>query len=117
MGKPGIAGLSCLMAGDTFSTSGAGMQEIRLSIPARAEYVHVLRSVTAGVAAMLSFTYDDIEDLRLAVDEACAYLLAGGGEPGALEMHIRSARESLEIIATLDGSGPPRTDNQATVMW
>ena len=48
---------------------------ISLSTPARGEYVHVLRSVTAGVGATLDFSIDDIEDLRLAVDEACAHLL------------------------------------------
>ncbi|MGW4973630.1 hypothetical protein ACWEP3_27550, partial [Streptomyces albidoflavus] len=30
---------------------------------------------TAGLAARLDFTLDEIEDLRIAVDEACAILL------------------------------------------
>ena len=36
----------------------------------------VLRTATAGLAARLQFTLDEIEDLRIAVDEACAILLS-----------------------------------------
>ena len=35
----------------------------------------VLRTATAGLAARLDFTLDDIEDLRIAVGEACAMVL------------------------------------------
>ena len=35
----------------------------------------VLRTTTAGLAARLDFTLDDIEDLRMAVGEACALVL------------------------------------------
>ena len=38
-------------------------------------YLSVLRTATAGLAARLDFTIDEIEDLRIAVDEACAMLL------------------------------------------
>jgi serine/threonine-protein kinase RsbW len=40
----------------------------------------VLRTATAGLAARLQFTLDEIEDLRIAVDEACAMLLAVASE-------------------------------------
>lgn len=45
---------------------------VRLSIPCRAEYVGVARLAILGVASRLTFSYDDVEDLRLAVGEACA---------------------------------------------
>ena len=48
----------------------------RLTLPAEGSYLSVLRTATAGLAARINFTIDDIEDLRLAVDEACALLLA-----------------------------------------
>lgn len=46
-----------------------------LSVPAVGAYLGVLRTATAGLAARLQFTLDEIEDLRIAVDEACAMLL------------------------------------------
>ena len=41
--------------------------EVRL--PADSAYVAVLRITTAGLAARLDFTLDDIEDLRMAVGD------------------------------------------------
>lgn len=48
---------------------------VELGLPADAAYLAVLRTATAGLAARLDFTLDEIEDLRIAVDEACALLL------------------------------------------
>ena len=53
--------------------SDAATCELRL--PADSAYLSVLRTATAGLAARLDFTLDEIEDLRIAVDEACAMLL------------------------------------------
>jgi serine/threonine-protein kinase RsbW len=47
-----------------------------LVVPATSSYLGVLRTATAGLAARLQFTLDEIEDLRIAVDEACTMLLA-----------------------------------------
>ncbi len=46
-----------------------------LAVPANPSYLAVLRTATAGLAARLGMTLDEIEDLRIAVDEACAILL------------------------------------------
>ena len=48
---------------------------VELRVPASGAYLAVLRTATAGLAARLDFSIDDIEDLRIAVDEACALLL------------------------------------------
>lgn len=48
---------------------------VQIRLPADSAYLSVLRTATAGLAARLDFTLDDIEDLRIAVDEACAMLL------------------------------------------
>ena len=65
----------------TQSTRSQDVVELRL--PAEPAYLSVLRTATAGLAARLDFTLDEIEDLRIAVDEACALLLpdAVAGEP------------------------------------
>lgn len=49
---------------------------VTVRLPASAAYVSVLRTTTASLAARLDFTIDEIEDLRIAVDEACGLLLA-----------------------------------------
>jgi serine/threonine-protein kinase RsbW len=49
---------------------------VSVRLPAASAYLSVLRTATAGLAARLDFTLDEIEDLRIAVDEACAMLLS-----------------------------------------
>jgi serine/threonine-protein kinase RsbW len=49
--------------------------EVRLTIPADGAYVAVPRAVVGNLAARNDFTVDAIDDLRIAVDEACALLL------------------------------------------
>lgn len=57
---------------------------VELTVPAEPAYLAVVRTATAGLAARLRFSTDEIEDLRAAVDEACALLLGlppTAGEP------------------------------------
>jgi serine/threonine-protein kinase RsbW len=49
---------------------------VELTVPASTAYLGVVRTATAGLAARLSFTLDEIEDLRIAVDQACVMLLS-----------------------------------------
>ena len=49
--------------------------DVELRLPADSAYASVLRTTTAGLAARLDFTIDDIEDLRIAVGEASAMVL------------------------------------------
>jgi serine/threonine-protein kinase RsbW len=95
------------------------VSEIRLSVPARADYVHVLRSVIASVAAKLDFSYDDIEDLRLAVDEACAYLLGLRDAPTLLTLSITPSGTSVDVLASVDGAeaAEPAAGLQSNMVW
>jgi serine/threonine-protein kinase RsbW len=56
---------------------------VELAVPASPAYVAVVRTATAGLAARVDITVDRIEDLRIAVDEACALLMRGANHrPG-----------------------------------
>lgn len=81
-------------------TSPAGL--ISVSVPSRAEYVHVLRAVTASVAARIPVSFDGIEDLRLAVDEACAQVLAIRSGSTTLTLTLRPLPDRLEAVITVD---------------
>jgi len=58
---------------------------VTLRLPADGAYLAVLRTAAAGLASRLNFTLDDIEDLRIAVDEACAMLLPKATDAAMLE--------------------------------
>jgi anti-sigma regulatory factor (Ser/Thr protein kinase) len=57
--------------------------------------------VAAGLAARLGFTLDDIEDLKIAVDELTAYLTGPQGRKGQLEITFSVGDDHIEI----DGRG------------
>ncbi|MFZ4454442.1 anti-sigma B factor RsbW [Salibacterium aidingense] len=47
------------------------IDHIEMKLPARAEYVGVARLTVSGIASRAGYSYDDIEDLKVAVAEAC----------------------------------------------
>ncbi len=63
-------------AHQTVSTGSGIRDKVNIRMPADGAYLSVLRTATAGLAARLDFTLDEIEDMRIAVDEACAMLLS-----------------------------------------
>ena len=56
--------------------------DVRLVVPASPEYLRLVRLTAAGLASRLGFTFDEVEDLRIAVDELCFHLL-GDADDGA----------------------------------
>src|ERR1700710_559535 len=86
-----------------------------LRIPADSAYLAVLRTATAGLAARLDFTLDDIEDLRIAVDEACAMVLpeARPGSDLTCTFDLDVSRLTVAVTAECDAPRPPNRDGFA----
>jgi serine/threonine-protein kinase RsbW len=82
--------------------------EVRL--PADGAYVAVLRMATAGLAARLDFTLDDIEDLRMAVGEASAILLERARPGGRLIARFRLTEGRIEVEVSVDAVKPTKPD-------
>ncbi len=77
---------------------------VELEVPADAAYVAVVRTATAGLAARLDLTLDRIEDLRIAIDEACTLLIHGSGQPSG--QHITCVYTLERTALTVDVTGP-----------
>ncbi|MGN6523426.1 MAG: anti-sigma factor [Actinomycetes bacterium] len=92
---------------------------VTIKLPAAGAYLSVLRTATAGLAARLDFTLDEIEDLRIAVDEACAMLLAQAVPGADLDCSFTLAGDSIRVgvsVLTLDGQQPSRDTFAWTVL-
>ncbi len=93
--------------------------EVIVRIPAEGAYLSVLRMVTAGLAARLNFTVDEIEDLKIAVDEACAMLLAQAVPGSDIVVAFNVEVDALRVqvtVTTLDGQAPSRETFSWTVL-
>ncbi|MBO3746460.1 anti-sigma factor [Streptosporangiaceae bacterium NEAU-GS5] len=92
----------------------AGIRDaVSVRLPAVSAYLSVLRTATAGLAARLDFTLDQIEDLRIAVDEACAMLLrhAVPGTDLTAEFELTGQEMSVRVeVATVGVTVPKRDD-------
>ena len=92
---------------------------VEVRIPADVAYVSTLRLTAASLAARCSLTVDDIEDLRLAVDEACALLLPYASAGSTLDAHFELAQGRLVVdtsVATSSGEDPDRDGLAWTVL-
>ena len=88
------------------TSASLATQAVRVSIPARADLVHLLRTVTGSVCAHLALSLDDIDDLRLAVDEACAELLSIPGDPRTIRLDLRPLPGRVEVVIGVDAPWP-----------
>lgn len=73
---------------------------VTISVPARAEFLHVVRAVVGSVAGKRELTVDAIEDLRIAVDEACAQLLVARGS--SITVRIGPEGDGVAVLCSTD---------------
>lgn len=71
---------------------------VDLAIPATAQHLRLVRLTASGMAAELGFSVDDIEDLRLAVDEACAVLIDHAPEASRLALSYQATEDGSLVI-------------------
>ncbi len=93
-----------------------GGDQVIVRMPADGAYLSVLRTATAGLAARLDFTLDDIEDMRIAVDEACAMLLSQAIPGSSLECSFSLSPDDMTITVAVPSLNP-RPPSGDTFAW
>ncbi|MCU4185813.1 hypothetical protein K6U06_15700 [Acidiferrimicrobium sp. IK] len=93
----------------------ATSDEVRLVVPAMPEYLRLARVTAAGLASRLGFSFDEVEDLRLAIDELCYGLTGNTGRSGRVEVRYLVATDSLLIegeghFESAGATGPAATN-------
>jgi len=90
--------------------------DIELTLPADPVHVPVARALAADLAVRLDYDLDEVSDLRMAVDEACAELVAKASGSGRLRCVFSADAEVLRVTVsatTKDGTTP----GQNTFGW
>lgn len=78
-----------------------------LRIPSDPRLLRVARVTAAALAAELPFTVQDIEDLRVAVDELAAVAIEGCASDGVLDLHFEVVGDEFHVSGRVPGAGPP----------
>lgn len=71
--------------------------EVRLAVPATPEFLRLARVTASGVASRLGFTYDEVDDVRLAIDELCFAVTGGKEQPGWLRLCYAIVGDAMEV--------------------
>jgi len=97
--------------------SGEAVKDkVNVRMPADGAYLSVLRTATAGLAARLDFTLDEIEDMRIAVDEACAMLLSQAIPGSDLECGFMLGQDAMTVRVSVRCLAP-RVPTGDTFAW
>jgi serine/threonine-protein kinase RsbW len=90
--------------------------KVTIKMPADGAYLSVLRTATAGLAARLDFTLDEIEDMRIAVDEACAMVLSQAIPGSDLACDFALGHDSMTVRVSVSCLAP-RVPSGDTFAW
>jgi serine/threonine-protein kinase RsbW len=92
--------------------------EVSLTFPAAAEHIRLARLVASGLATQAGFGIDEIEDLRIGVDELCS-LLVQHADPASkmtLDFRVEDAAVFLRAVAPPADPNAGLATDQLTVL-
>lgn len=76
------------------------MEKIKLFIPGKADYVSTVRLTTASICNKIGFDIEVIEDIRVAISEACNMLI----DSEQIEVEYQISDLGLKIFVSLPES-------------
>lgn len=82
------------------------MENITLSLPSKAEYVSVARLTASVIANNMGFNIEDVEDIKVAVGEACNNaVLHGKCDQDRFHIDFEVYEEEFTVIVKDTGNG------------
>ena len=86
-------------------TSQGTLGTVELRIPSKAEWVAVARLAVAAVANRLNFSIEDIEDVKLAVAEACTNCIQHAEGSDQIQITCEAGPDGLTVRVRDFGRG------------
>jgi len=78
---------------------------VELRIPCKAEWVAVARLAAAAIASRMSFTIEEVEDVKLAVAEACTNVIQHAIGADHIDIRCESSPMELRVRVSDNGKG------------
>ena len=80
---------------------------VSLEIGAEHRQIRLARLVAAGIAAMQGFDVDSVDDLRISVDEGCAWLIEQGDGSALMLSFDLGASGTVQVTGETKRAGEP----------
>lgn len=77
--------------------------ELRLTMPAAGPYTRLARVAVTGLATRLGFSFEEVEDLRVAVADVCTKLIAAVPDADHIDVMFVVGDGRVEIDIAIDG--------------
>lgn len=84
---------------------------VRLSVPARGEYAKTVRMTAASLVSRMGMTFDEIDDVRIAAEEAFVYAAESMADGDPVELEFGLEGDVLTLTVAL-GVEPQLTDEE-----
>lgn len=81
--------------------------QLRLEIPASPRFLAAVRLVAASAGADAGLSVDDLDDLRLGVDELVAVMIERAAEGSRIELDLAVSAEQITVSGRIDGDVRP----------
>jgi serine/threonine-protein kinase RsbW len=98
------------------AASNGGVRTVRLTIPAKAEYITLVRLALSGLSHLRALSEETLGDLKLAVTEACSNSVRHAyrdGREGSVDVVYELHSDRLIIEVRDDGEGFVAADQSA----
>jgi serine/threonine-protein kinase RsbW len=95
------------MSGQAYSASTVESPTVRLTIPAKAEYISLVRLALSGLSGLRPLSEEALGDMKLAVTEACTNSVRHGYQDGEglVEVVYELRPDRLVVEVADDGPG------------
>jgi serine/threonine-protein kinase RsbW len=94
------------MFAEAHPTATSGGQTVRLSIPAKAEYITLVRLALSGLSRLRPLSEETLGDLKLAVTEACTNSVRHGYGDGEGTVDILYELQPDRLVVEVADDGP-----------
>jgi serine/threonine-protein kinase RsbW len=94
------------MSAGTHPAATAGSQTVRLTIPAKAEYIALVRLALSGLSRLRPLSEEALGDLKLAVTEACTNSVRHGYGDGEGTVDILYELQPDRLVVEVADDGP-----------
>lgn len=88
-----------------------GTHRVEVTIPGRPEFVAVVRLAAAGVAGRMAFSFDEVEDIKIAVGEACTAAILAKAQD--VRVHFELASDHLEVQVAYPPGRPEESEPES----
>ena len=80
---------------------------VRLSVPADPPFVQVARLAGSALGSRAGFSIDEVDDLRIAIDELAAVLVQAADTTGPLELTFELTGDGVRVLGQVESPAEP----------